>query len=399
MLLTALAFSGCTESDNNGEDEIPANVVAMVNGEEILLEDVTNMQNLYMQQGQQISEEQALEQLIDEELLDQQALQDKYIPTTEEAENQMEAILQQQGMTLEDYKQQLQQQGMKYEEFLQDYKNDLALDNYLEDALEEGQLEVTENEAKDYYDNNKEMFPENTSFEEFEPQIISMLQQQKKEDAKDLLVQDLRTEANIKYFEYESDTNESDDDDDDFEVEVLATVNGEEITQEDVTMLQQSYMQQGQQLSEEDALEQLIDQKVLIQNALQDEYIPTDDEAESELKTLLQQQGMTLEDYKQQLQQMGQTYEEALQSFKESIAFENYLEAALEEKDYDIPDEEAEAEIETLLLQYDMTLDELIQQLSQMGMTYEEYVQDYKKGIAREYLTDELKEQADIEYR
>lgn len=397
MLLTALAFSGCTESDNNGEDEIPANVVAMVNGEEILLEDVTNMQDLYMQQGQQISEEQALEQLIDEELLDQQALQDKYIPTTEEAENQMEAILQQQGMTLEDYKQQLQQQGMNYEEVLQDYKNDLALDNYLEDALEEGQLEVTENEAKDYYDNNKEMFPENTSFEEFEPQIISMLQQQKKEDAKDLLVQDLRTEANIKYFEYESDTNGSDDNDEDFEVEVLATVNGEEITQEDVTMLQQSYMQQGQQLSEEDALEELINHEVLSQHSLQEKFMPTDDEVEDEIEDILQQYNFTKEELEQQLQQQGMSYEEYFQNIKKDLAMQNSLSDAVAE--YNIPDEEAEAKIETLLLQYDMTLDELIQQLSQMGMTYEEYVQDYKKGIAREYLTDELKEQADIEYR
>lgn len=179
---------------------------------------------------------------------------------------------------------------------------------------------------------------------------------------------------------------------------VVAIVNGEEITSEEVTILQQSYMQQGQQLSEKEALDQIIDQKLLNQQALQDEYMPTTEEAEIEIETLLQQQGMTLDDYKQQLAQQGMNYEESLQNFKEDLAIQNYVEAALKEREFEGLRDEAESELESMLQLYNMSKDELTQQLAQMGMTYEDFLQDIKKDIAQEYLIEELRTQAEIEY-
>ncbi len=181
------------------------------------------------------------------------------------------------------------------------------------------------------------------------------------------------------------------------ELNVVATVNGETITLEEVEELQQQYEQFGQQLSKEDAIEELIDQKILLQHALQDEYMPNTEEAEDEMEAILQQQGMTLEVYKQQLEQQGISYEEVLQDYKKGLAQQNYLDDALEEKHFP-SNETAEEEIETMLEEAEMTWEDLELQLPQMGMTYEEFLYEIKRDLAQKNLIEELKEDAHIEY-
>jgi parvulin-like peptidyl-prolyl isomerase len=96
-------------------------------------------------------------------------------------------------------------------------------------------------------------------------------------------------------------------DDKDTLIDVVATVNGEEITSGEVEEVQQMFAMQGQQVSEEDALEQVIDQKVLSQHAQEGEYAVTDQEAESMIESQLVQQNATLDQYKQQLEMQGIT--------------------------------------------------------------------------------------------
>lgn len=180
-------------------------------------------------------------------------------------------------------------------------------------------------------------------------------------------------------------------------VTVAALVNGEEILMEDVTSMQQSSAQQGQQLSEQQALEQLIDQEVLTQHALQDEFLPTDEEVEDQIDVTLQQYNMTQEELEQQLQQSGMTYEEYTQSVEESLATQNSLSEAVE--DYDVSDEEAEQQIDMMLQQYNMTKEEFTQQLQQSGMTYDGYIDQMKQQIVQNQLIEDLKEEAEIEYK
>ncbi len=202
LTISLVIFAGCTEQsqDDKSNSDISGTVVATVNGEKITSEEVTSMQQAYEQQGQQISEEDALEQLINQEILSQKAQQEGFNLTDEEAEAEIEALLGQQGMTLKEYKDQLEQQGTSYEEQLQNFKEQLAIQNYQDEALEGEDFNVTEEEAENYYELYKQQDPENTpDYEDIKDQIIDYLQQQKRQEAINSLVQELREDANIEY--------------------------------------------------------------------------------------------------------------------------------------------------------------------------------------------------------
>ena len=207
LIISLLMFAGCTDqsqddadADNNSNSNISGTVVATVNGEEITSDEVSYIQQSYEQQGQQISEEDALEQLINQEILFQKAQQEGFNLTDEETEAEIEKLLGQQGMTLEDYKDQLEQQGISYEENLQKFKEQFIIEEYQNKALEGEDFNATEEEAEEYYNLYKQQNPENTpAYEEIKDQIIDYLQQQKRQEAINSLVQVLREDADIKY--------------------------------------------------------------------------------------------------------------------------------------------------------------------------------------------------------
>ena len=192
----------------NNDSGITGNVVATVNGEKITSKEIAAVQQLFMQRGQQISAEDASEQLINKKVLFQQAQQGKYSVTDDEAEAVIEAQLAQQGSSLDDYKQQLELQGISYEEQLQDIKEDLTIQKYLGIALEGKDFEVTEEEAQKFYEMYKLQSPDEVpSYEELESKIIATLQQQKQQEAIGSLIQELRASADIEYLQ-SSNTNQ-----------------------------------------------------------------------------------------------------------------------------------------------------------------------------------------------
>ncbi len=174
--------------------------------------------------------------------------------------------------------------------------------------------------------------------------------------------------------------------------DVVATVNGEEINSDDVADYQQQYSQQGQEISEEDALEGLIDQEVLNQEA--QEYIPSDNEALKDLESMLGETNLTTEKAEEILTQYGMDFEQ----LKEQIAVQDYLEITLEKEEFNVTDEEAEAELETMLQQQGQTLEEFKEQLEQQGMSYEDQLQSYKQQMAQQKLIQQLREDAEIIY-
>jgi parvulin-like peptidyl-prolyl isomerase len=190
-------FSG---GDNNSN--LSGNVIATVNGEEITTSEVIAIQQLFIQQGQQISEEDALEQVINQKLISQEVEAEDYSVSTEEAESTIEQQLLIQGASLEDYKQQLSQQGIVYEEQIDSIKEELAVQKYLEIQLEGENFEVSEQEAQDFYEMYKSQSPEEVpSYEELEPQIIATLKQEKQQEAIGYLIQELRAGAEIEYLQ------------------------------------------------------------------------------------------------------------------------------------------------------------------------------------------------------
>ena len=175
-------------------------VVARVNGEAITAGDVTKLRvKVYESYQMQISEEEALEQLIAETVLYQEAEQQGYAPTMDEAEQELEARVASSGRTMEDFEADLAKSGFSYEEYLQDFQRQLAINSYLDDAVQVP--EVTELEARVFYENYKQESPEAElpPFEQLKSEIMALLEQQKQQEATSLLVEELKEKADIEY--------------------------------------------------------------------------------------------------------------------------------------------------------------------------------------------------------
>lgn len=175
-------------------------VVARVNGEAITAGDVTKLRvKAFESYGVQISEEEALEQLIAETVLYQEAEQQGYAPTMDEAEQELEARVASAGRTMEDLKADLAKSDFSYEEYLQDFQRQLAINSYLDDAVQVP--EVTELEARVFYENYKQESPEAElpPFEQLKSEIMALLEQQKRQEATSLLIEELKEKADIEY--------------------------------------------------------------------------------------------------------------------------------------------------------------------------------------------------------
>ena len=176
-------------------------VVARVNGEAITAGDVTKLRvKAYESYQMQISEEEALEQLIAETVLYQEAEQQGYAPTMDEAEQELEARVASLGRTMEDFKADLAaKSGFSYEEYLQYFQGQLAINSYLDDAVQVP--EVTELEARVFYENYKQESPEAElpPFEQLKSEIMALLEQEKRQEAISLLIEELKEKADIEY--------------------------------------------------------------------------------------------------------------------------------------------------------------------------------------------------------
>jgi len=175
-------------------------VVARVNGEAITAGDVTKLRvKVYESYKMQMSEEEALKQLIAETVLYQEAEQQGYSPTMDEAEQELEARVASSGKTMEDFKADLAKSSFSYEEYLQDFQRQLAINSYLDDVVQVS--EVTEIEARIFYENYKQQHPEagNITFEQLRSPIIALLEQEKRQEATSLLIEELKEKADIKY--------------------------------------------------------------------------------------------------------------------------------------------------------------------------------------------------------
>ena len=111
---------------------------------------------------------------------------------------------------------------------------------------------------------------------------------------------------------------------------------------------------------------------------------------------MLEQPGLSLEEYKQILEE---DYKTSYKMFKEFLTIEKYKEEVLESEEFNITDEEAEVKLDIDLQQMGTTLEEYKQLiLENPEVTYEEVLQHYKKEMFQEYLIEELRQNADIKY-
>ena len=148
-------------------------VIATVNGRAIAADDVVTIQARYRTvYGEEIDDTRALQRLIIEELVYQDALPD-YSVDSDQAEQELAAQLEGDGLTLEWLKSELETAGIVYEEFLETFGRELAIGNYLDDAVA-----VTDEEAMERYERYVEEYGEMPPFEDVKLQIIIEMEEE-----------------------------------------------------------------------------------------------------------------------------------------------------------------------------------------------------------------------------
>ena len=115
---------------------------------------------------------------------------------------------------------------------------------------------------------------------------------------------------------------------------VLATVNGEAITTEDVASMQKTVFQwDGVWVEASEVLEQLITQRLLFREAESCDYVPDDTVVVLEMITRLATLGIPIEELHTMLEDTGLTYQEFLEHRKVQLAI-----TALLDNEIDTPE-------------------------------------------------------------
>lgn len=173
-----------------------AGVLARVNGEQITQEDLRDLQIRYFGSDAPLGEERRsalLEVLIAETVLFQQAEQEGYALSMDEAELELTAQLALRDYTIDDLRAEEERRGLTYEQYLKRFRRELAIDNYVEAAIN-----VTEEDARELYEGVGQEFPDIDlpPFELVREGLVAELQ----ERALRSLIDELKQSASIKVF-------------------------------------------------------------------------------------------------------------------------------------------------------------------------------------------------------
>lgn len=213
LILAACAGPQATPQPNNevtppavvgGETTTPTmtGVVARVNGEEIQAEQILAVQETFALQGIPLDDEQAIEQVVNQVLLSQAASNAGVTLTTQETQAQMEEILAQQGASVSDWGAEIEAQGLNYEEELETIRQDFIVREYLESVTSQVPTDVSQEEARAFYDEYAAQSPEEMPpFAEVEEQIIDLLAQEAQQAVIQEHITQLRMDADIELVE------------------------------------------------------------------------------------------------------------------------------------------------------------------------------------------------------
>ena len=162
-------------------------VPASVNGEQINRLEL--VRELEKREGKR-----ALENLISEELIMQEAKKRNINVSDEEISREIQSIeknIKSQGQNLDDL---LILQNLTREQLKKDIKVQLILKKLV------GKVEVSEKEVDDYIEQNKESIPADAKTEEIKSQVKTQLEQDKVNQKIQSLVDELRKKAKVEYF-------------------------------------------------------------------------------------------------------------------------------------------------------------------------------------------------------
>ncbi|MFC1726927.1 SurA N-terminal domain-containing protein [Patescibacteria group bacterium] len=139
--------------------------------------------------------QQALESLVAKELVFQQAKKLNVSVAEVELKGEIAKIEEQFSTQDSDLDSLLEVQGRSREDLLEEIKIQLLIEKILGK-----EVEVTDQEVADYYEENQDLFPEESTFEELEQNLQDQLRQQKLGEKVPAWLEEIKAQANIKYF-------------------------------------------------------------------------------------------------------------------------------------------------------------------------------------------------------
>ncbi len=161
---------------------------AIVNGKPILRLKLIN--ELEKQAGQKV-----LDTLITKKLIEDEAKKRGVNVSDVDISNEIEKIknaLKEQGINLDDA---LAMQGMNYDSLNDNIKMQLIIERLISDNIN-----INDNEIKDYYEKNKSFYNESVKFDDIKDQIKDQIFQDKLPEEYQKLIERLRNEGSIIYF-------------------------------------------------------------------------------------------------------------------------------------------------------------------------------------------------------
>lgn len=163
-------------------------VVAMVNGHPITRYAV--VKQLEKQGGSQVLDSMITEDLVNQEIKNKGiTISDKDI---QDEIDRISGVVESQGTTLDDA---LAAQGQTMDDLRKNVKLRLSAEKILQDSIS-----VTDQEAKDYFDQNKSYYADDAKYEDMSADIKDQLKQQKLQTEFQKLIDQLKSDANITYF-------------------------------------------------------------------------------------------------------------------------------------------------------------------------------------------------------
>lgn len=164
LMMIALVVAGCDSGGLTGSSEGSDDVAAIVNGTKLMVKDVDRViTQQFRGQENQLSQLalaayriQALENLINQEVLFQRAQKENIIPTDDEIRQYIQRYKQENGYTEEAFANELKQTNQTEEQFREFVKKQLAIQKLIEKA--EAQLKVQDREVADVYNANPKQF-------------------------------------------------------------------------------------------------------------------------------------------------------------------------------------------------------------------------------------------------
>lgn len=223
LVLSAFLIIGCNTiqdtNNNNAEDNSLDNiqqqidqqtsqnqssipnegVVATVNGKEITASDLQDRINSLGPRAQQVPKKQILEQLINQELLFQEAKKEGFNASSEDAESAITEQLQRENITLTEYKNRLEVQNASYNNQLDNVRQQLITQEFIQSEINQT-YNVSDEEARQYYERLKQQSSQELPpFEQTKERIKDTVKQQKQSQGQQSLIQSLRENAEITY--------------------------------------------------------------------------------------------------------------------------------------------------------------------------------------------------------